>query len=385
MKKLLLAIGLCLAAVRVFATPFSDLSFDAASKKAAETGKIVFVDFYTTWCGPCRLLDKTTWTNAEVMKLLKDKTVAIRLDAEKENKLASHYKIEAYPSMLLIKADGTEMDRLVGYRNAENFMTDFNAALKGRDAATKAKTESSAAKTNNPVSRMSHAQRLAQQGKNAEALKEYLWCFDHGDEVSPSFDAIRVTVLVGYINNLGARYPAARKALDTRRDERQSKFFAGAVEQQSAVELVHLNNALAQKDKNLAVFDRLTAGSAGRHIICGMIIEQLLEAKRYADILSENGDTKTAFAATVKQCNEMADMLDPKNPVRDSFVEGYHKYAVDSGAHLFEALAGLKKNDAGRELAGEILKFDSSPTTRETLSEAAKRASNTELAQYVQK
>src|SRR5258708_1224581 len=123
-----LAVGLALYATTLFAEPFSDLSFDAASKKAAQSGKIVFVDFYTTWCGPCRLLDKRTWTDAAVIQALEQKTVALRLDAEKETELAARYRIEAYPTVVLIKPDGTELDRLVGYRDPKTFLVDFTAA-----------------------------------------------------------------------------------------------------------------------------------------------------------------------------------------------------------------------------------------------------------------
>jgi hypothetical protein len=57
--------------------------------------------------------------------------------------------------------------------------------------------------------------------------------------------------------------------------------------------------------------------------------------------------------------------------------------AVTVGAHCFEALAGLKRNRDGKNLAGRILKFDSSAATRDLLAEAAKRAGNSELAGYV--
>ena len=91
MKTRLVSAWLCLAALNMFAEPFSDLSFEAASKEAGQMGKIVLVDFYTTWCGPCKMLDKTTWTDAEVIKLLKQKTVALRLDAEKETNLSMYH------------------------------------------------------------------------------------------------------------------------------------------------------------------------------------------------------------------------------------------------------------------------------------------------------
>src|SRR5580658_8830436 len=129
---------LCAIAPGLFAEPFADLSFEAASKHASQTGKIVLVDFYTTWCGPCKMLDKNTWTDAAVIQLLEQKTVALRIDAEKEAALSKRYKIEAYPSVLLIKPDGTEIDRLVGYKEPKAFMEDFNAALAGKNSIARA-------------------------------------------------------------------------------------------------------------------------------------------------------------------------------------------------------------------------------------------------------
>jgi thiol-disulfide isomerase/thioredoxin len=153
MKIFLATALLCAVTSSLVAAPFSDLSFEAASKLAAQSGKIVLVDFYTTWCGPCKLLDKTTWTDPAVIKLLKEKTVALRIDAEKEADLSKRYKIAAYPSVLLIKPDGTEIDRLVGYKEPKAFIEDFNDALNGKDSVSRAKDKLTAAGTNVPCGR----------------------------------------------------------------------------------------------------------------------------------------------------------------------------------------------------------------------------------------
>ena len=100
------------------AVPFRELSFDAARAAAKAEDKLVFIDFYTTWCEPCKRLDKDTWTDAVVGKLVGDKAVALKLDAEKEGRaVAQRFKVEAYPTLLLLKADGTEVDRIIGYRD----------------------------------------------------------------------------------------------------------------------------------------------------------------------------------------------------------------------------------------------------------------------------
>jgi thiol-disulfide isomerase/thioredoxin len=382
MKTRLLFAWLCLAALNLFAGQFSNLSFDAASKMAGQTGKIVLVDFYTTWCGPCKMLDKTTWTDAGVIQLLQEKTVALRLDAEIETNLAAHYKIQAYPSVLLLKPDGTELDRLVGYRDARTFIADFNAALSGKNSIARAKEALAAAGTNDPMARMQYAMSLAQRGMEAEALEEYLWCFDHGQEASPAFVGVRLSFLLNDIKQLGAHYPAAVKALESRRDERQARVLAGAADRQTIMDLVRLNNALDQNEKNLAVLDGLPAASPLRETVASLIMDQLLEAKRYADVLAGQ-DAKAAFVKLADRFNETLAAMPKDNPMRGRMEENLRTYTVAMGAHPFEALAGLKRNDEARELAKEILKFDASPATRTALAKAANRAGNAELARYV--
>ena len=368
-------------ALNMSAEPFSDLSFDAASQKAGQAGKIVLVDFYTTWCGPCKMLDKNTWTDADVIKLLEDKTVALRLDTEKETSLAKRYKIEAYPSVLLIKPDGTELDRLVGYRDAKAFIADFNASVSGKDSVTRAKEALMAAGINDPMARMKFGRSLAQKGRDEEALTEYLWCFDHGLEADQAFTGVRLSFLLSDIKNLAARYPAAEKALEDRRDERQAKVLAGSTDRQTVLDLVNLNNTLEQMDKNLAVFDQLPAASRLRETIADLVIDQLLEAKRYADILGGH-DAKASFRKQADQFDQMLASMPKDNPMRGQMEESLRPYTTAKGVHLFEALAGLKRNEEAKELAQQILKFDSSAATHRMLPEAADRAGNAELAEY---
>ena len=55
-----LALGAWPCAAETTAGPFEDLPFAAALKQAQAENKIVFIDFFTTWCGPCKKLDATT-------------------------------------------------------------------------------------------------------------------------------------------------------------------------------------------------------------------------------------------------------------------------------------------------------------------------------------
>jgi thiol-disulfide isomerase/thioredoxin len=376
MKTLLLASWLGIAGLSAFAGAFSDLTFEAATKVAASSGKIVLIDFYTTWCGPCKMLDKTTWTDPAVIQLLESKTVALRLDAEKETALASRYKIAAYPTVLLLKADGSEIDRLVGYRDPQAFISDCTASLAGKDSVKRAQEAVEKAPAGNASARMQYGQALAQKGDDAEALKEYLWCFDHGLEKDQGFTGVRLSFLLSDIMNLANHYPAAKEALVTRRDKRNAKLSGGSTDYQTVVDLISLNKTLGEEQRNMVVFDKLPADSQTRVIVRRLIVEQLLDAKRYADVLNGT-DGKSDFERSVSRFNSVIGML------HNSTTQGLIRSSTaKSGAQNFEALAGLKRNEEAQELGRLVLEFDSSQETRDELAKAANHAGNIELAEF---
>ena len=213
MRYLMTGAIVCLATTVLAEEPFASLSFDEACKKAREEKKIVLIDFYTTWCGPCKLLDRTTWKDDEVRKWLGSHAIALKIDAEKNRKLASNYNIRSFPTILFLKPDGKELDRLVGYRGAEEFLEDAEGAISGKDIVARAREKMEAGGKNDPMQRIQYGRALAQKGKHKEALEEYLWCFDHGMEANPAFAGVRLSFLLGNIHQLGADYKPAIKAL----------------------------------------------------------------------------------------------------------------------------------------------------------------------------
>jgi thiol-disulfide isomerase/thioredoxin len=199
--------------------PFRPMSFDQAKRAAAEGGKrMVVVDFYTTWCGPCKMLDQTTWKDQGVRDWLAKEAICLKIDAEKETALADKYWITAYPTILLLRPDGSEVDRLVGYRNAKTFLAEARDALAGNDSLSRARKKLEGAGKDNPMLRMSYGDALAQNGRNEEALAEYLWCFDHGLEHNQAFTGVRVSFLLLKIAQLGRTEPSALDELRKRRD-----------------------------------------------------------------------------------------------------------------------------------------------------------------------
>ncbi len=106
--------------------------FDQLLKTAKAQDKPIFIDFYTTWCGPCKMLDAKTYPDAAVEKLLNSMLPA-KYDAEKEPwiALAKTYKIHAYPTLLIIGPDGKEVGREIGYLPPKDFVDEIGGLAKG--------------------------------------------------------------------------------------------------------------------------------------------------------------------------------------------------------------------------------------------------------------
>lgn len=98
-------------------SPFLTDSVARLMEKAKAENKLVLVDVYTTWCGPCRLMDRTTFSNEDVREILKNKVIAFKIDAEKGEgiKLARKYKVRGYPCILILDGNGKLVDMQLGY------------------------------------------------------------------------------------------------------------------------------------------------------------------------------------------------------------------------------------------------------------------------------
>jgi len=103
-------------------TGFEQLTLEKAVAKAKKEKKVVMVDFYTDWCGYCKKLDAETFSDKKVGSFLKDKTIAIKVNAEQDKKLATQYKVTGYPCLVFVNGEGKEVGRIPGYMPADSFL-----------------------------------------------------------------------------------------------------------------------------------------------------------------------------------------------------------------------------------------------------------------------
>jgi thiol-disulfide isomerase/thioredoxin len=90
-----------------------------------------FLDFETTWCGPCALMDKYVYTSEPVARA-GEGIVCIKVDADDHKDLKAQFKVEAFPTGILFGADGREISRFTGYGSVKETEAFFR---KARDRA----------------------------------------------------------------------------------------------------------------------------------------------------------------------------------------------------------------------------------------------------------
>lgn len=94
-------------------------TFKEALAIAKAENKLVLLDIYATWCGPCKKLKSTTFSNKEVGDLFNEEYINIALDGEQAEgaALAKLYKIKGYPTLLFINANGEIVKGTSGYHS----------------------------------------------------------------------------------------------------------------------------------------------------------------------------------------------------------------------------------------------------------------------------
>jgi thioredoxin 1 len=153
---------------------FRTVSFAEAKEAAAKEHKAIMIDFYTTWCGWCKVLDRNTYSDENVTKITDAKFVSVKIDAEKGEgiELAKKYGINGYPTIIFFDEGGKEIDRVVGYEDATRFARSLESAAAGGSKAIIGEVESKKS-TNDPKKWLTAGNYYAQQNDRTKALAAF--------------------------------------------------------------------------------------------------------------------------------------------------------------------------------------------------------------------
>jgi thiol-disulfide isomerase/thioredoxin len=134
LKKLLSSIILILLVMNAYTqgVSFEKKTWTALLAKAKDEKKPIFLDLYTTWCGPCKMLEKQVYPDAKVGKFMNQNYINTKIDAEKGEgiKLAQQFNIDSYPTLIFLNPNGEEIYRYSGFNESEDFIIEAKTALK---------------------------------------------------------------------------------------------------------------------------------------------------------------------------------------------------------------------------------------------------------------
>ena len=143
MKQIILLLAIMVASVTT-AQEIQWMSMNEALAAQKKEPRKIFMDVYTTWCGPCKLLDKNTFSNKKVIDFINKNFYAVKFNAEgteeitfqdftytnpnyqegRKGRNATHFfadalKLQGYPSLVFFKDDGQLIQAIPGYKTPQ--------------------------------------------------------------------------------------------------------------------------------------------------------------------------------------------------------------------------------------------------------------------------
>lgn len=102
---------------------FSESSWNQMLAQAKSENKLIFVDAFAVWCGPCKWMDKNVLTDSGVSNLYNRNFINLKSDMEKGEGIAlkEKYNVRAYPTYLFINGDGEVVHKGVGQSTLSEF------------------------------------------------------------------------------------------------------------------------------------------------------------------------------------------------------------------------------------------------------------------------
>lgn len=103
---------------------FQDLPFKDLVAKAKKENKLVFIDAYAAWCGPCKMMEKNVFNKKSVGDFYNKNFVNARIDMEKGEgrEVAQKFGVRSYPTYLFLNGDGELVSQNYGYMEEGIFL-----------------------------------------------------------------------------------------------------------------------------------------------------------------------------------------------------------------------------------------------------------------------
>ncbi len=172
--------------------------------EASLQDKFIFVDCYTTWCGPCKKMAREVFPDADVGDFFNDRFINFKLDMEKGEgpTMRSEWGVNAYPTMIFFNPSGEETHRIKGYKKPDKFLAEARKGLLDMEQVSELKARYEDGERS-PEFLYEYANNLQMSGssKGEEVFNEYLDTQAPEDLTSPE----NLELIFNFADNIESR------------------------------------------------------------------------------------------------------------------------------------------------------------------------------------
>jgi len=98
------------------------VALETAMERAKEQDKLLFLDFYTDWCGYCKKLDAQTLADKTVADTLNKHFLSVKINGDNNRSLAAQYRVRGFPTLVFARHDGRPVFVIPGFVDEKYFL-----------------------------------------------------------------------------------------------------------------------------------------------------------------------------------------------------------------------------------------------------------------------
>jgi hypothetical protein len=349
---------------------------DAVSQATAEK-KLIVLDFFSYNSVESKMVKDQAFGYPEVKKLLEENYVVLHVELERDQALRERYGVKKAPTVIVLRSDGSEFDRVAIFLTGQEFVEFLKAPLSGRTdiAVLVEKAKAPTATTNAYVTLAGTQYR---RGKFVEATESYTQALDR---ILANLKAERryLKLVLNRLGTLVAHTASAKEALSSRRDRLEAEVRQAPSE--FIPVLFDLNEALNEPARSVSFFQALPKSSPWRREGFASVFGPLIEARDYATATSVVD--LESFVGSLYPRDIPSDTDSSADSGPRAVIESMRKQRiVECTALAIEALLATGQPAKVRRLTERALEFDDTPAARARFMLAAQRAASTESTDF---
>lgn len=191
---------------------FSEIAVDDAIALASREGRLVLVELTASWCGPCRVMERTTWRDDAVVSWIRAHAIALQLDVQQHPEKDRFYSA-SLPTVIALRG-GEEIDRVLGLQDPKQMLAWLEGLARGATSLALARTRVAEAPYDIRA-RWTLIKRLTSDGASDEAIEHLVWFWQHALEHDPAFVGVRGSYCIELIARLSRRSSAVFERFDS--------------------------------------------------------------------------------------------------------------------------------------------------------------------------